>query len=194
MPILGFYIFLNARRKQFANSKMLIFLAITCAWIGDILLLKSGDAFFVMALFSFLGTHIFYSIFFYRVHPVADTSSYETVFISMLILGSAYYLMYGFITEDLNDFPKLKIPIYAYAIAIGIMAILAGNIVSNRSKRNLAIQYFIPGAVLFIASDATLAIHKFKYMDVEFLEVIVMMTYGYAQCVMAQGFTKYLKG
>ena len=74
------------------------------------------------------------------------------------------------------------------------MAVFAANIISDRGKRNLAVQYFIPGAILFMASDATLAVFKFKYVDVNFLQVIVMITYGYAQCLMAQGFTKYLKG
>lgn len=194
MPILGFYVFLNAKKKHFIRSKTLVFLGIICAWVGDILLLQRGDNFFIMGMIAFLGTHIFYSIFFFRVHPIEETQSYETVIIILLILGAAYYQMYRFLQQDMDLVPQFKLPVYAYAIAIGVMAIFAGNIYSNRGKRNLAIQYFIPGAVLFIVSDATLAIHKFKYIDVDFLEVIVMITYGYAQYLMAEGFTKYLKG
>jgi uncharacterized membrane protein YhhN len=194
MPILMAYIFLNSRKNRFQRSKMLIFLGLTFAWIGDILLTQTGDTFFALGMVAFLGTHIFYSIFFYRVQPIASTTNYETVIVALIILTGLYAAMYNFMKLDIAAFPHFEIPVYIYAISIGIMAVFAANILSNRGKRNMAIQFFIPGAILFIISDATIAIHKFKYVDMEFLGVIVMMTYGYAQCMLAQGFARYLKG
>lgn len=194
MPTLMAYIFLNVRKNRFKRSKMLVFLGLFSAWIGDILLTQTGDTFFVLGMVAFLGTHIFYSIFFYRVQPIVNTTNYETVIVALIIIIGLYAAMYHFMKVDLNAFPQFEIPLYVYAISIGIMAVFAANIYSNRSKRNMAIQFFIPGAVLFIISDATIAIHKFKYVDMEFLGVIVMMTYGYAQCMLAQGFSRYLKG
>lgn len=194
LPLLMYYVFANARKKHFIRSKTLVFLGMLFAWIGDILLLQDGDVFFIWGMIAFMATHIFYSIFFYRVHKIGDTQSYEVSIIALLILAGVYYQLYKFIHSDLDLVPQFKIPVYAYAVVIGAMGVFAANIISHRGKRNLAVQYFIPGAVLFIGSDATLAIYKFKYVDVDFLQVIVMITYGYAQCLMAQGFTKYLKG
>lgn len=194
MPILAFYIFLNARKKKFQRSKTLVFLGLACAWIGDILLTKNGDNFFLMGMVAFLGTHIFYSIFFFRIQPIENTTHYETVIVAAMVVIGAYFGLFNFLKVELNSASNLKIPIFIYAIAIGIMAVLATNLFANRGKRNMAIQFFIPGAVLFILSDTTILLHKFKYVDMEFLNVIVMMTYGYAQCMMAQGFTRYLKG
>lgn len=194
LPLLMYYVFANARKKHFIRSKTLVFLGMLFAWVGDILLLQDGDTFFIWGMIAFMATHIFYSIFFYRVHPIAETQSYEVSIISLLIIAGIYYQLYKFLHSDLDLVPQFKIPVYVYGLVIGAMAVFAANIISNRGKRNLAVQYFIPGAILFMASDATLAIFKFKYVDVDFLQVIVMITYGYAQCLMAQGFTKYLKG
>lgn len=194
LPLLIYYVFANARKKHFIRSKTLVFLGMLFAWIGDILLLQDGDIFFILGMIAFMATHIFYSIFFYRVHRIADTHSYEVSIISVLIIAATYYQLYNFLHNDLDLVAKFKLPVYTYAFLIGAMAVFAANIISDRGKRNLAVQYFIPGAILFMASDATLAVFKFKYVDVNFLQVIVMITYGYAQCLMAQGFTKYLKG
>lgn len=192
VPILVLFIYFNARKKHYNRSKILIFSGLFCAWIGDILLLNDSDEFFIAGTVAFLATHIFYSIFFYRVHPIKNARSYELTIISTIVVIGILIFILTFLYNDLPDF--FKIPFYIYAAAIGIMAILATNIYSNRGKQKLALQYFIPGAVLFILSDAVLAIFKFKYTDELFLEVIVMITYGYAQCFLAQGFAKYLKG
>jgi uncharacterized membrane protein YhhN len=194
IPILVFHIFLNARKRKFQRSKTLIFLGLACSWVGDILLTQNGDAFFIWGMIAFLGTHIFYSIFFFRIQPIENTTHYETVIVAAMVMVAINVGLYSFLKDDLNLFPALKIPVYIYSIAISIMAVLATNLFANRGKRNMAVQFFIPGAVLFIISDTTIALYKFKYVDMEFLSVIVMMTYGYAQCMMAQGFTRYLKG
>lgn len=194
VPILMFYVFLNARKKHFIRSKTLAFLGMICAWIGDILLINSGDNFFITGMIAFLGTHIFYSIFLYRLQPINNTTSYEVTIIAALILSVIFFQYFKFMKDDIERVPDFKIPIYIYCVAIGIMTVLAANIYSNAGKRNMSLQFFIPGALLFIASDAILLIHKLKYSDEDFLPVLVMLTYGYGQCLLAQGFTKYLKG
>ena len=192
IPILLFYIIFNSRKKHYNRSKTLIYTALICSWIGDILLLQNGDVFFIAGTTAFLTTHIFYSIFFFRVHPINNARSYEVTIIATLVVGALIFAVANFLHNDLPKF--FRIPFYVYAIAIGIMAILAANIYTNRGKQKLALQFFIPGAALFILSDVALATFKFKYTDENFLEVVVMITYGYAQCFMAQGFAKYLKG
>jgi len=193
IPVLFLFVFLNARKKHFTRSKTLIYLGLIFSWIGDILLLQNDESFFVAGTIAFLATHIFYSIFFYRVHSIGgSTSSYEVVIIATIIIAAFAIFAINFFNEDLPSY--FKLPFYIYLAAIGIMAILATNIYSNRGKQRLAIQYFIPGAALFIISDFVLATHRFVYLDENFLAVIVMLTYGYAQCFLAQGFAKYLKG
>ncbi len=194
LPILIYFVFANSSKNRFIRSKTLVFIGMFAAWVGDALLLNSSDAFFIWGMVAFMIAHIFYAISFFRIQRIVGVRSYEVLVVVGIILASIYYQMFKFLSEDLDLVPQFKIPIYLYAAVIGIMALFASNIITNNSKRNLAIQYFLPGAVLFIASDAILVIFKFKYVDVQYLEVIVMLTYGYAQCLLAEGFGKFLKG
>jgi uncharacterized membrane protein YhhN len=83
-------------------------------------------------------------------------------------------------------------PVKIYMAAIAIMTASAANLLSNNLLKVIATTYFVPGAVLFVLSDAVLASNHFLYKD-NFLDVVVMLSYGYAQCLMVQGFARYLK-
>lgn len=193
MPVLMFYIFLNAKRKKFQRSKTIVFVAFLSAWVGDILLLKAGDSFFISGMIFFLITHLAYIVFFYRANPITETKTYDNLIIATIIVAGLVFAFHSTIKYSLQAYKTFKYPVYIYMVVIGTMAILAGNLYGNRSKKSLAINFFIPGAFLFMVSDAALAFFKFRYTDVEFLAVIVMLTYGYAQCLFAQGFTKYFR-
>ena len=54
--------------------------------------------------------------------------------------------------------------------------------------------YFIPGAALFVISDALLALQVFMFNDIDLLGISVMLSYGYALSLFADGFSKLLKG
>jgi len=192
IPTLVFYIISNTKKNKYKRSKILVIVGLFCSWIGDILLLNEGEAFFIAGSLAFVATHIFYAIFFYRVTPIKSNKSYEALIIATFVMIGIFFLVNSFLRNDIPAY--FTLPFYIYIIAIGIMSILAANLYSDRVRKKLALTYFIPGALLFIVSDATLATHQFKYVDEQFLDVIVMLTYGYAQCFMAQGFTKYLKG
>ena len=193
IPLLGIYVFTNARKKYYFRSKMLIFFGMLFAWIGDILLLQEGDIFFIVGMIAFIGTHIFYGFYFYRLNVLNSTVGTEALVIAIVILLGIGYQTHIFLAADLALVPQLKIPIYIYSTILFLMAAMAANVFGNRSKKSIAITFFIPGAILFIFSDATLAVHKFKYIDVSFLRVIVLISYGYAQCLFSQGFVKHLK-
>ncbi|MBX2931429.1 MAG: lysoplasmalogenase [Chitinophagaceae bacterium] len=192
IPVLIAYLVLNSRKKHYVRSKILILIGLITAWIGDILLLGEGESFLIAGTIAFLATHIFYAIFFYRAHPIKNSRSYETVIIASIIAIGIIFSLHSFLKDDIPSY--FTIPFYVYAIAISIMFVLAANLYSDRKRQRLALQYFIPGAILFIISDAALVAHEFKYVDESFFDVIVMLTYGYAQCFMVQGFNKYLKG
>lgn len=192
IPILIFYILLNAKKKKYKTTKIILTTGLVCAWLGDLFLLSNEEEFFIAGTMAFLATHIFYSIFFFRTHPINNAKSYEMVIIATILAIGIVFSMHSFLKDDLPSY--FVFPFYFYAIAIGVMFVLATNLYSDRKRQKLAIQFFIPGALLFIISDAALVTHKFKYVDEQFLDVVVMLTYGYAQCFMAQGFTKYLKG
>lgn len=193
LPILIFYVFLNARKKHYLTSKSLVFSGMLFSWIGDLLLINNGNTFFLWGMIAFLIAHIFYIIFFGRLQTLNPLKATEATIATAVLIGICYQL-FKFIQPELSETPNLKLPILIYAIVICIMAIMATNVFANKGRKSLAINFFIPGALLFLFSDIVLVLHKFKYIDTNFLDVVVMMSYGYAQCLLAQGFTKYLKG
>lgn len=191
MPILLVYFWTNTKSKKYAVSTSLITVALVFSWLGDFFLLKERDdnsLFFLLGMVSFLITHVLYIIFFIRAKPIQVVKGTEAFFGAVIaILASSQ--VYKYIEPNLGD---LKVPVIIYMCVICIMAITATNIASSKTLRNLAIQHFIPGAGLFLLSDAVLALDTFFFKE-SFLGVVVMMSYGYAQCLLVQGFTKYLK-
>ncbi len=191
VPILLFYVFLNARKNHYQTTKTLVFFGLLASWVGDILLINNGDVWFILGMIAFMATHIIYATIFYRIHRLRLYKSQEA-FIAAIILFIVCYYLFRFLNTN-SSFEPFKIPIILYMIVISIMAIMAVNILGTGSRKQNAINYFIPGAVLFIISDATLSVQKFVFPDENFLSVIIMLSYGYAQSLIAEGFSKTLK-
>ena len=95
----------------------------------------------------------------------------------------------NFLKPYLGD---LELPVKIYMAAICIMTVTAANLLGDKKLKSLGLSYFLPGALLFVLSDSVLAINMFLYKDT-ILHVVVMLSYGYAQCLIVQGFAKYLK-
>lgn len=190
IPILLFFIFLNAKHNFFKHTKSLVFLAFVFAWIGDLLLMPHGTVTFMLGMFAFIVAHIFFIIIFLRMHR-PDLKHSQEVFIGIAILFCWNYLIFHFIGANLGG---MKWPILIYMLVISSMAVSTVNVLGSRSKKNLAINFFIPGAILFLISDSVLALKMFLYTDVSFLGVVVMVSYGYALSLLADGFARYFRG
>lgn len=188
MLVLMFYLAFNTTKKSFTGSKLIVFIALLASWIGDILLLEEGDGFFIAGMVAFIITHIFYSIFFFRAVSIRLSKFTEGTIAAFVFILIASQLR-KFLSPHWGSF---GLPIMIYMVFIGIMAILATNIARSKTMKTLAFNNFIPGAVLFILSDAIIVLNKFYFKE-EFLSIVIIMSYGYAQCLMVQGFNKYLK-
>jgi len=190
MPLLLLFYLLNASRKHHTPSKVITLLAILSAWAGDIALLGTSSGAFITGVAFFLVMQVLYSIYFYRVHrpfPVKDSSYLVIPFIIMLAVAGVVTRM---IWPSLGD---LKVPVIIYMAVIAVMFILACNILASKKSNTLAQQFFIPGAILFVASDSLLAINKFLWEET-IVNVAIILTYGYAQQLLVQGFVKHVKG
>jgi len=191
VPILLFYIFLNARKNYYKNAKTFIFLAFIAAWLGDILLLNKGNTFFLLGMLAFMCAHILFALTFYRIHKLQIFKAQES-FIAALILIFLCFELYKFITPGLADF--FKIPVIIYMVAISIMVITVANLLNSSARKTSAMMYFLPGAALFVISDALLALQTFMFSDIDLLSISVMLSYGYALSLFSDGFSKLLKG
>lgn len=190
IPFLFAFVYLNGIKRPFGKSKLYFQSALICCWIGDLLLMKSGNnSFFIAGLIAFLIAHVFFIFFFARVEPLKIEKCTEAVLAAILLIGlnGAFYKFLG------GYFGAFRKPVLVYMAIISIMAIMAANVLSNKMRKAIAVSHFVPGAALFIFSDATLAANKF-YFDEPFLDIIIMMSYGYAMVLFAEGFTKYIRG
>jgi len=192
IPVLGVYIFKNAKTNHYFTSKIIVFGALLFSWIGDLLFLKTGQTFLLWGLLAYAVAYLFYTFFFFRLHKFNINKSSESIVAAIVMIGISVQLL-SFIKNKGGMPPYFKVPVIVGLILLSIMTIAATNIFGSRTRRTLSINFFIPGAFLFVISQAILAINEFVYNE-HFLQVAVIMSYGYAQCLIAQGITKYMKG
>jgi uncharacterized membrane protein YhhN len=102
-----------------------------------------------------------------------------------LIIGA---IIINHLSPKLGD---LYAPVVVYMIVIATMFSSAIMISSNTNTKRYGVNYFVPGAALFVLSDSVLSLNIFAYKNV-FLGVVVMFTYGFAQFFLAKGFRNYL--
>lgn len=147
----------------------LILAGLTTSFVGDIFLLDN-ERYFKHGLISFLFTHLFYSISF-----IISINKFNFQ-LSVLYL-IIFLLMLYFFRQVLN-----------YSIGFYIFTILLmGYFASNlwlQSKDSYSTQIFV-ASILFVLSDFTLAVNKFKN-KFYLAELLILSTYYSAQYLFAQ--------
>ena len=155
-----------------ANYKIFILAGLVLSLFGDIFLIYP-EQHFKKGLTAFLIGHIFYIIAF-----VVSGGVHFTAWIFLPVtLGGILYLQ-----SILPYSGKMKIPIIVYVIIIasmGWIAIERLNYITTIGTILAAI-----GAVLFMISDAVLALNKFKKPFIS-AELIILTTYFTAQLLLA---------
>ncbi|MCW3087430.1 MAG: lysoplasmalogenase [Sediminibacterium sp.] len=180
VPLLMACLWTNTRHTSTAALAGLGF-----SFAGDLLLARSGESFFLLGMLAFMGTHISNSLYFIRQKKI-ETSRPGAMLLAAGILTVVIFLVLRQLGSSLGNF---KAPILVYMIVISAMAILAANTITSFSLRAIAIACFIPGAALFVLSDALLAMNKFLYHQ-PLLDIAVMLTYGGAQYFLVAGFIR----
>jgi uncharacterized membrane protein YhhN len=167
--LIGFYI--TVERRQ-SNAFVL---AMIFALLGDVFLMFKGDDFFLIGLLCFMVMQLLYTYLFSRE---GSNDKKRLVIISVPLL----LLTVGIISLLWNDLGDLRIPVLVYAMAISgmvIFAIYRKNIMKGYSA-------VVLGVVLFLISDAVLAISKFGGA-LPFQDIIIMSTYMTAQFLIVRG-------
>jgi uncharacterized membrane protein YhhN len=170
--IMLFYVNQTKGKRESTDKVML--LAFFFSMLGDIFLMFEGEKFFMMGLGSFLITHLLY-IFIFR------KEGKQPNWLSRIAIAIFSIIMLLFIKDQLPM--GLFIPVIVYMTAISIMAMSAAERATNaRSYQTLLI-----GALLFMVSDALIALDKFAY-TIPFRTLFVMGTYVLAQYLIANGY------
>lgn len=184
IPILLSLFLINFKGSK-GKFYFLPIIALMGSFAGDLLLAFDGADFFLWGMLGFMVTHICNSIYFYSMHSLHLRKS-KIALLALLFLSITCSIVIFIIKDNAGAF---LIPIIVYMILIAFMAILASNLADSSSYNHASIQFFIPGAILFIMSDGLLAINKFNLQDPT-LDIFVMITYGLAQLFLVMGYYK----
>ncbi|MEO8174271.1 MAG: lysoplasmalogenase [Sediminibacterium sp.] len=181
LPILICYLFALSPSRP----SLLVLCGLIFSFAGDLLLTRSGEMFFLSGMLAFMGTHVCNSLFFIQLqkgHKGKETGA----LIAVITLSALSTFMFCWLRPSLGSF---QWPILFYMLVISTMAVLATRTMNNPSVRWIAVNFIIPGAVLFVLSDAILAANKFSLHE-PLADIIVMLTYGGAQFYLVRGFAR----
>jgi len=146
-------------------------IALVFSFLGDILLMDKNNL-FLYGIAAFLVTQILYIIIIVR--QMQKPSNFHKYLYAFLYVNYVVYLL-TLLKPNLLD---LFYPVLVYGIAISVFGLVATlNYVSKRTRPAL---YLMLGAMLFIASDSMIALHKFHEPKI-FYPVAIMITYVSAQ-------------
>jgi uncharacterized membrane protein YhhN len=134
----------------------------------------NSELYFIIGLVSFLTAHLlFITILIKNIKNYNKLHLLTSIIPFLLLLISLLYV----IKDSLNN---LLIPVIIYGITISTFGVVA--MLNYLSSKNYKSFLMFVGAVVFIASDAILAINKF-YSTTDVLEVFIMVTYITAQYI-----------
>lgn len=183
MILLAVYV-LYADVKMPGSFRAFLLLALFFSSVGDDLLLF--NSLFLPGLGSFFVAHIMYIVFFlkirYRNLPV-PLCRYPYIFLNAAVV-------IAFILFLLPYLGSLAMPVILYAIVISIM--LQSVLHAFHFARQPAGWYCLIGALLFVISDGLIATGKF-YHPLPGGDILVMLTYGFAQWALVVGSTAYFR-
>ncbi len=180
MPLLISFYYKQIDKPISKASKLLI-IALIFSWLGDVFLQinELSKSFFIPGLLAFMSTHIIYGVLFLK--PKGATSILKKK--PYLLLPFFFFLALLLFYLN-NNLGKLKIPVYFYSCIIFLMAILALNRYEKVGKNSF--KFVLIGALIFILSDATLAVALFKQKFL-FSREITIFTYVLAQFLIVRG-------
>ena len=188
VPILMWYLYRSPESDKPLKGMWRAYLGLFFSWVGDVLLIGEGPNFFLSGMIAFITAHVYYSLFFIQTVPVKKETAdvFYKILIALCVVCGVLFLL---LRAALGAY---QVPILLYMLFISLMASLAVHTTSNTTYKNFALQTFVPGALLFVTSDALLATNKF-YAHLPVLDLGVMLTYAGAQYFLTKGFISIKK-
>jgi uncharacterized membrane protein YhhN len=188
MPLLFLYFHFSYLYSVRSKAYKLLFLALLLSWLGDIFLMFSGTQWFMAGLSSFLMAHISYIFLFRCIRYREVTANLDGWLISrMMLIFLACMVLYIWLYGGMGE---LRIPVAMYVLAICAMAITALMRKGKTGENSFFLVY--TGALLFIISDAIIAISRFSGGFV-YSGFLIMLTYMLAQYLIVRGIMAHQK-
>ena len=187
LPTLMIYLYFqgNVFNKP---GKNLVMMGLCGSFLGDVFLISKS--LFIPGMVAFMITHIFNIIFFSKIYDLKQPKS-KLLFASSFLLVSFCVFIYFQLSTAIGP---LIYPILVYMALICLAALMAIHIANNKPTKIIANNFWIPGMLFFITSDAILAFNKFDWSinsPIPHIGLIIMVTYGLAQFLLVKGFQMY---
>jgi uncharacterized membrane protein YhhN len=167
MITLFWYYYSNAKKinKHFV-------LGLFFSFLGDVLLLGTGEIYFIFGLLFFLIAHVFYIIMVLKMFQNTKPKEFIIAGIPFLLL---FLVLMNVLYAGLGS---MKIPVIVYAMTISFFGIVSLILyLQTKSKTSLLL---VIGVLIFINSDTILALNLF-YKKQSFYPLLIMITYVLAQ-------------
>lgn len=193
MPLLALWLIAEQRRSWPTPHRWLL-VGMAFSWVGDLLLMGSGDLLFALGIAAFLGTQVSYLSAFTRFRGlhfrrnIAAPSKPATGLVRrhpLLLAPFAAYLiaLVAVIWPTAGD---LRLPVVVYGLALTGMAAGALNLVGRMPSAPAWVAF--GGAVLFVLSDSLIAMTSLgPWSEGPWLGALVMLTYVVGQGLIAVG-------
>lgn len=188
-PLLLIILLTQTFKTKHKKSKALVVMALMASWCSDVFLLNTQSSNAVAVGFSaFIIARLFYAFFFIRIAPIRIKS------LNLIIIAGVFIAVFigAFWSVVLHSIAVNKTPYAVCAVVIGFMLLASLHTYSNSRISKLSWQFFIPGGVFFIFSDAVLALDYFYYKE-STSAVLIMATYAMAQFLIVKGAVKFIK-
>ncbi len=147
-------------------------MALELSFFGDVLLLFTGNLFFIAGLVSFLLAHV---LFIKIVISRIKTVNFLKLIISIIPFLVTFILLIFTLKNSLH---KMLLPVIIYGVTISTFGIV--SLLAYLNKKSKKAMLMLLGAIFFMISDSVLAINKFYFEALAF-NVIIMFTYILAQ-------------
>jgi len=186
LPLLALLIYYLSQCPPWVKAfrAWLMPLALLGSWLGDILLMFPGEAFFLGGLGAFLLAHVAYILVLGEGRPIRRLV--QTRSPAWVVLGFApASLLLGYLWPYLP--PAMQLPVGSYAIVISMMLLSA---LSRQGRVSaLSFRMVTAGALLFVLSDSLLGLNTFaqEAFTIPKASFWVMLTYLSAQYLIVQG-------
>ena len=187
LPSLMIYLYVqqNVSNKP---GKNLVMMSLCGSFLGDVFLISKS--LFIPGMVAFMTTHIFNIIFFSKIYGLKQPKSRVFIASTALLLSFCWFIYFQLSAA----IGPLIYPILVYMALICSAALMAIHVSNNKPTKIIANNFWIPGMLFFITSDAVLAFNKFDWSinsPIPHIGLIIMVTYGLAQFLLVKGFQMY---
>lgn len=169
------------RDRPLATPLRWLAVALVFAWLGDVLLMPSGDLFFISGIGAFLVMQVLYIVAFTRVPGPGLVRAWKIALVP--------YVVVWIVVNVLVDPGALRIPVLIYSAILMTMAVVALDLVLRVPRpQGWRVAW---GAVLFVVSDGLIALTAFGPVPSNTVTgALIMATYLAAQWMITSGFAE----